>query len=212
MNDALVWIDIETTGLSPEEDYILEIGCIVTDMQLNELGRFHKYDFDFTAGFSDHRNALQEIIDTCHPTVLAMHEKSMLWTDLEEQINNSMSYGINRDLGEVMSQFLKDLQEKTGVERLYPAGSSVHFDISFLKNYYPEFTSLLSHRHLDVTSLKLASAVATGEYPTSNGDTEHRAIPDIQESMEWFKNYIFPEESASTHAAHLLKLINITES
>ncbi len=33
----LIWIDLEMTGLSPEEDSIIEIATIVTDRYLNEL-------------------------------------------------------------------------------------------------------------------------------------------------------------------------------
>src|SRR5689334_10773239 len=35
---ALVWIDMEMSGLDPEKCAILEIACIVTDGELNELG------------------------------------------------------------------------------------------------------------------------------------------------------------------------------
>ena len=33
----LIWIDLEMTGLSPEQDRIIEIATIVTDAQLNPL-------------------------------------------------------------------------------------------------------------------------------------------------------------------------------
>ncbi|MFT7288922.1 MAG: oligoribonuclease, partial [Halieaceae bacterium] len=33
----LVWVDMEMTGLSPEQDYVLEIATIVTDSDLNTL-------------------------------------------------------------------------------------------------------------------------------------------------------------------------------
>ena len=33
--DSLIWIDLEMTGLSPEEDVIIEIATVVTDSQLN---------------------------------------------------------------------------------------------------------------------------------------------------------------------------------
>ena len=33
----LIWIDLEMTGLSPEDDVIIEIATIVTDSQLNIL-------------------------------------------------------------------------------------------------------------------------------------------------------------------------------
>ncbi len=36
--DNLIWIDLEATGLDPETRVILEIACLVTDKDLNELG------------------------------------------------------------------------------------------------------------------------------------------------------------------------------
>ena len=37
MNDRLVWIDCEMTGLDIERDALIEIACVVTDSELNLL-------------------------------------------------------------------------------------------------------------------------------------------------------------------------------
>ena len=37
MNDRLVWIDCEMTGLDLERDALIEIACLVTDGELNIL-------------------------------------------------------------------------------------------------------------------------------------------------------------------------------
>ncbi|MBW1978889.1 MAG: oligoribonuclease, partial [Deltaproteobacteria bacterium] len=34
MNDKLIWVDLEMTGLDPEKGHILEIASIVTDSDL----------------------------------------------------------------------------------------------------------------------------------------------------------------------------------
>lgn len=36
-NQNLIWIDLEMTGLDPEQDRIIEMATIVTDPQLNIL-------------------------------------------------------------------------------------------------------------------------------------------------------------------------------
>ena len=35
----LIWIDMEMSGLSPENDRIIEVALVVTDSQLNCFGR-----------------------------------------------------------------------------------------------------------------------------------------------------------------------------
>ena len=36
-NDNLIWLDMEMSGLSPENDRILELAAVVTDAELNVL-------------------------------------------------------------------------------------------------------------------------------------------------------------------------------
>ena len=38
MNDRLVWIDCEMTGLDLENDALVEVAALVTDSELNVLG------------------------------------------------------------------------------------------------------------------------------------------------------------------------------
>ena len=36
----LLWVDLESTGLSTREDAIIEVAAVLTDADLNELGRY----------------------------------------------------------------------------------------------------------------------------------------------------------------------------
>ena len=38
VNDRIVWIDCEMTGLSLERDALIEVAALVTDFELNQLG------------------------------------------------------------------------------------------------------------------------------------------------------------------------------
>ncbi|MGO4420479.1 exonuclease domain-containing protein, partial [Streptomyces sp. MCAF7] len=38
MNDRMVWIDCEMTGLSLSDDALIEVAALVTDSELNILG------------------------------------------------------------------------------------------------------------------------------------------------------------------------------
>lgn len=37
----LLWIDLEMTGLDPEEDRILEVAAVATGWDLKQIGRAH---------------------------------------------------------------------------------------------------------------------------------------------------------------------------
>lgn len=56
---TLAWIDLETTGLDPDADWVLEVACIITDDQFNELARFHRVLYHDPA-----------CIDSCDPSVV----------------------------------------------------------------------------------------------------------------------------------------------
>lgn len=44
MNDHhLLWLDLETTGTDESKDSIIEIGCVLTDADLNEVSDFTMY-------------------------------------------------------------------------------------------------------------------------------------------------------------------------
>ena len=36
----VLWVDLEMTGVSPTEDYILEVAAIVTDWDFNEVASY----------------------------------------------------------------------------------------------------------------------------------------------------------------------------
>ncbi|MBX9768602.1 MAG: hypothetical protein K2X47_15110, partial [Bdellovibrionales bacterium] len=39
--DKLLWMDLEMTGLNPETEVIIEVACIVTSLNFEELETFH---------------------------------------------------------------------------------------------------------------------------------------------------------------------------
>ena len=62
------------------------------------------------------------------------------------------------------------------------AGASVHFDHDFLKVHMPHFASLLSHKHYDVSAIKLF-AQSRG-MPKGPKAEAHRAAADVLASVE----------------------------
>jgi oligoribonuclease (3'-5' exoribonuclease) len=74
----------------------------------------------------------------------------------------------------------------------HPAGFSVHTDINHLKRWgCRSVLQMLHHRHADVSALKLFYRAWVGEVPERREEPEHRAMPDVEESIEmakWFRD------------------------
>ena len=73
MNDRLVWIDCEMTGLDIRADALIEVAALVTDFDLNVLG----------GGIDIIVKPSQESLDQMIDFVRSMHEKSGLLDELD---------------------------------------------------------------------------------------------------------------------------------
>ena len=72
VNDRLVWIDCEMTGLDLGADALIEVAALVTDFELNVLGE----------GVDVIIKPSQESLDQMVEFVRSMHEKSGLLDEL----------------------------------------------------------------------------------------------------------------------------------
>ncbi len=172
MNDRLVWIDCEMTGLDYVADALIEVAALVTDFELNVLGD----------GIDLIVKPPAEALEQMTPFVRAMHEKSGLLDELEGGIT----------LAEAEQQVLAYLKENCGEHSRPPlAGNSVATDRTFLARDMAELESFLHYRIVDVSSIKELSRRwfprAYFQSPAKRGN--HRALADIQESIEELRYY-----------------------
>src|SRR5262245_42637011 len=72
--DRLVWLDLEMTGLEVERDVIVEIGCLVTDAQLEPLDE----------GIDIVVHQPPDVLATMNDYVRQMHTKSGLLVEIEQ--------------------------------------------------------------------------------------------------------------------------------
>ena len=164
--DRLVWIDCEMTGLDPKFDEIVEIACIVTDAELNEL------DEGITLVVKPGEESFARMDDF----VVNMHTVSGL---IEE-----IPLGIG--LADAEQQVLAYVKTHVPEPRKAPlAGSSVYVDRGFLANYMPELDAHLHYRLVDVSSVKeLTRRWYPRVYFASPEKTgNHRALGDIRDSI-----------------------------
>lgn len=174
-SDVLVWVDLETTGLDPKTDAILEVACVVTDGALRDLA----------AGFSTVTDAARGIaFSSLHPKVQEMHLGTGLWA---ESLASKLS-GV--DAGVALLEYLRANIPLGSRPEL--AGSSVHFDRSFLAEHWPAVLKLLHYRNLDASSIREAARrfwpSVYAEDP-GHGVIPHRAMADIRGSIEIARFY-----------------------
>lgn len=167
MNEAtLVWVDLETTGLDPTGDAILEVAVGASPM-----GRPFDVEILFEQVLHFSRRTWDAPVDD---KVEEMHTQNGIWleclnADLEEQ-------DLDGFLCEKIFFHLPHLRARD----LYLAGSAVYFDASFLDRSAPKFASLFSHRHYDVSAVKLfCESLGMPKIPKGEA---HRARADILES------------------------------
>ena len=173
MNDRLVWVDCEMTGLDLDKDVLIEIAVLVTDSDLKVLGE----GVDVVIHADD--AALDGMIDI----VRRMHEKSGL-TDAVRTSTVTV---------EQAEKLVLDYVRKYVPEaRTAPlAGNSIATDRAFITKYMPALDAHLHYRMVDVSSIK---ELCRRWYPRvffakPDKGLAHRALADIQESLRELEYY-----------------------
>ncbi len=172
MNDKLVWIDCEMTGLSLEHDALVEVAALVTDYELNVLGE----------GVDLVIKPPQQALEQMNDFVRAMHTTSDLITELDAGLS----------LADAEEQVLAYVREHVPEPGKAPmAGNTIGTDRAFLARDMLGLESWLHYRVIDVSSIKeLARQWFPRAYfaaPAKAG--HHRALVDIQESIEELRYY-----------------------
>ena len=172
VNDRIVWIDCEMTGLSLEADALIEVAALVTDFELNQLG--DGVDVVITPP----AEALEQMDDF----VRTMHTTSGL---LEELAGGTT-------MEDAQEQVLAYIREWVPEPRKAPlGGNTVGTDRNFLARDMAELEAHLHYRIIDVSSIKELSRrwyprAYFGSPKKSGG---HRALADIRESIAELRYY-----------------------
>lgn len=167
----LVWLDLETTGKHPSTSCILELGMIVTDDELVNLGQA-SWVFRFEL-----RESHQ--ID---PVVIQMHTDNGLWAECAA--SDITIYEAEKEAVE----FLENLGVPRGEVPL--AGRNIGFDRRFLADEAPTLLDYFHYRNVDMSSEdEIARRWVPLVYQDRPRGGTHRALDDLRYSIELARYY-----------------------
>jgi oligoribonuclease len=182
----LFWVDLESTGLNPKTDFILEISYIISEF--NYPYKLISEDTHLILG--NGRDLLLNS-NTLPEEIIEMHRKSGLSEDLRDISRLVTVSEVEQRLLTFSFDWptpdrLASSEEKS--TKVCIAGNSCHFDLGFIRNYMPEFAKRLSYRTFDVRAISMfcESLGMVKESKESNSqkvEVAHRAKEDIQYSI-----------------------------
>jgi oligoribonuclease len=169
---ALVWLDLEMTGLDIHKDRILEIACIITDVHLT-------------------------IIAEKEPLVISCPEDVLNGMDRWNVLHHTQS-GLIRDVGlsrrsvsDAEREMLEFIKGHCEYQQAPLCGNSVWVDRLFLKMHMPLLEEYMHYRIVDVSTVKqlVHFWYARPEQEFVKKQSSHRALDDIKESIDELRYY-----------------------
>jgi oligoribonuclease len=169
--NALVWLDMEMTGLDPDRDRIIELALVVTDSQLNTLAEgpvwvVHQED---------------AVLDAMDDWNKGTHGRSGLIAKVKA---SPFSEAV------VEEQALAFMKEWVPNRTSPMCGNSICQDRRFMARYMAKLEDYFHYRNLDVSTLKELCKRWKPELAkglVKHG--KHEALADIYESIEEMKYY-----------------------
>ena len=165
--EKILWLDMEMTGLDVDQEVIIEVAAIITDIDLNEIDTYHSV--------VKQPSHYIENMDEWNQT---HHEASGLIAKIP---NGKHPDVVENDLIEFTDKHFKG-------EKAVLGGNTIGQDRLFINRYFKKFSEMLHYRNLDVTSWKLMFNHKFNK--TFEKETNHRALDDIRESIEELKYYL----------------------
>ena len=170
MDNRLVWIDLEMTGLDPSIDTIMEIATIITDNDLNIIAQ--------------------------GPNLIIHHSKEQLDAMNEFCTNLHASTGLTHaslrsssTLAQAEKQTYDFIAQHCSPQTSMLCGNSIWNDRIFLQKYMPSILQFLHYRLIDVSSVKEIIERWEGKKRVFLKANTHRALEDIKESIAELKFY-----------------------
>lgn len=169
----LLWLDMEMTGLDVNKEVIIEVACIVTDMNFKELDVFETVV-----------KQPQSYLDNMDAWNKDHHGKSGLTAKVPTGMDPDF---VEAKIIDLINKHFPDSATDLK-KRPILAGNSIMQDRLFIDKYFKKLSSRLHYRMVDVSSFKIMlNNKYNLEYKKQNS---HRALDDIRESIGELKFYL----------------------
>jgi len=172
----LVWIDMEMTGLDPEENVVLEIATIITDKDLNVLAQ---------------------------GPVIAIHQSDEELAKMDDwNVNTHTKSGLvarvkasEHDEARAVAETLEFIRQWVP-ERTSPlCGNSIGQDRRFMVKHMGELEAFFHYRNVDVSTIKeLVRRWQPELLDQFTKSGSHQALDDIRESiaeLQFYRSHVF---------------------
>ena len=169
--DRLIWIDLEMTGLDPDNDVIIEMATIVTDSNLNTLAE---------------------------GPVIAIHHSDAVLARMDEW--NTRTHGgsgltqrvkdSTTTMAEAEAQTIAFLEQWVPKGKSPICGNSICQDRRFLARLMPALERFFHYRNLDVSTIKeLARRWSPQVLAGVSKESAHTALSDVRDSIAELRHY-----------------------
>lgn len=163
--DNLIWIDLEMSGLDPQQHRILEIAVVITDAQLTVLAE--------TASLALFQPT--HVLNAMDAWCTRTHTDSGLVARVQQSTLSEST--VEQQLLAWLDPFVP-----AGVSPL--CGNSIGQDRRFLRRYMPQLEAYCHYRCIDVSTLKeLAQRWRPALLTGLHKQRPHQALADIHESI-----------------------------
>ena len=167
----LVWVDMEMTGLDPDNDRIIEVAVVVTDPDLNVIAE--------GPVFAIHQS--DETLDKMDNWNKGTHGKSGL-------IDRVKASTVSE--ADAEAQLIAFLKQYVPANKSPMCGNSICQDRRFMARGMPKLEAFFHYRNLDVSTLKELCRRWKPEVATGfKKHQKHTALADITESIEELRYY-----------------------
>lgn len=170
MENNLVWMDLEMTGLDPERHVIIEIASIVTDSELRVVAE--------------------------GPVVAIAHDPGTLSRmDQWSREHHSASGLLARvaesklDIKAAEKETMEFLSDHCTAGKCPLCGNSIWQDRRFLAKHMPDLEAFFHYRIIDVSSIKELVRRWYPDFAAHKKKKTHLAMSDIKESIAELRYY-----------------------